>query len=78
MAHGFLAEYGRGLEKIIRARSALGWEGRGYWGKVRSGIENGEKSGKLIYGTPHKHWGKMRSGEKGVGNFPKFGERPMF
>ena len=32
VGNGFLAEYGIDLEKIIRAHSALGWEGRGYWG----------------------------------------------
>ena len=36
----FLADYGRGLEKIIRAHSALGLQGCGYWGKVRLKIEN--------------------------------------
>ena len=48
LAHMFLAEYGRVLEKIIRAHSALGWQGRGYWGKMRSKIENWAESGKLI------------------------------
>ena len=48
LVHGFLADYGRYPEKIIRAHSALGWEGRGYWGKMRSKIEDWEKSGKLI------------------------------
>ena len=48
LAHVFLAEYGRVPEKIIRAHSALGWEGRGYWGKVGSKVGNFEKSGKLI------------------------------
>ena len=35
LAHVFLADYGRGSEKIIRAHSALGWEGRGYGAKGR-------------------------------------------
>ena len=48
LVHGFLAEYGRSAEKIIRAHSALGWEGRGYWGKAGSKIEILPKSGKLI------------------------------
>ena len=66
----FLAEYGRAREKIIRAHSALGWEGRGYWGKVGSKNENLVKSGKLILGNPRKHWAEMEASEKGVGNFP--------
>ena len=78
LAHVFLAEYGRVPEKIIRARSALGWEGRGYWGKAGSEVGIFEKSGKLILGNPRKHWVEMGSGGKGVGNFPKFGERAMF
>ena len=69
----FLAEYGRVAEKIIRAHSALGWEGRGYWGKVGSENGNRVKSGKLILGNPYKHWGKMGWGEKGVGKFPQSG-----
>ena len=48
LVHGFLGDYGRSLKKIIRAHSALGWEGRGYWGKAGSKIENWLKSGKLI------------------------------
>jgi len=55
LAHVFLAEYGRGSEKIIRAHSALGWEGRGYGGKAGSQIENSKKSGKLILRNPRKH-----------------------
>jgi len=78
LAHVFLAEYGRGLEKIIRAHSALGWEGRGYWGLWGLEIGNFEKSGKLILGNLHKHWVEMGWGEKVVGNFPKSGERAMF
>ena len=78
MVHGFLAEYGRLAVKIIRAHSVFGWQGRGYWGKVGSKIENFEKSGKLIFGKPHKHWVEMGAGGKGVGNFPKSGKKPMF
>ena len=74
----FLAEYGRSSEKIIRAHSALGWEGRDYWGKTGSKIEKLVKSGKLIYGNPHKHWVETGSGGKGVGNFPQSGKRAMF
>ena len=48
LVHRFLAEYGRVREKIIRAHSALGWEGRGYWGKVGSKNGNLPESGKLI------------------------------
>ena len=55
LAHVFLAEYGRVPEKIIRAHSALGWEGRGYWGKAGSKIGNWLKSGKLILRNPRKH-----------------------
>ena len=78
MAHMFLADYGRGAEKIIRAHSALGGEGRGYWGKPGLEIGNLLKSGKLILGNPRKHWGKTGSGGKGAGNFPKSGKRVMF
>ena len=78
LAHVFLAEYGRSAEKIIRAHSALGWEGRGYWGKTGSKIEILLKSGKLILRNHCKHWVEMGSGGKGVGNFPQFGKRPMF
>ena len=60
LAHVFFVDYGRVLKKIIRAHSALGWAGRGYWGKVGSKIGNWVKSGKLILGNPRKHWGKMR------------------
>jgi hypothetical protein len=77
MAHWFLAEYGRGLKKIIRRR-ALGWEGRGYWGKAGSEKGLGEKSGKLMLGNPHQHWEKMKAGEKVLKIFPKSGKRPMF
>ena len=78
LAHVFLAEYGRSAEKIIRAHSALGWEGRGYWGKAWSKIENWVKSGKLILANPRKHWVKTGSGGKRVGNFPKSGKKAMF
>ena len=78
LVHLFLAEYGRGAEKIIRAHSALGWEGRGYWGKAGLEIGNWLKSGKLIYGNQHKHWVETGSGGKDVGNFPKSGNRVMF
>jgi len=55
LAHVFLAEYGRVPEKIIRAHSALGWEGRGYWGLWGLKIGNWLKSGKLILRNPRKH-----------------------
>ena len=66
----FLAEYGRAREKIIRAHSVLGWEGRGYWGKAGLKNEHLVKSGKLILGNPRKHWAEMRPGGNVVGNFP--------
>ena len=48
MAHVFLGDYGRVPEKIIRAHSALGWEGRGYWGKAGLKIGNWQELGRLI------------------------------
>jgi len=78
LVHMFLANYGRVPGKIIRAHSALGLQGRGYWGLWGLKIGKRAKSGKLILGNPRKHWVETGSGGNGVGNFPKSGKKPMY